>query len=154
MLQSSTSPLVYLPCFSIAEAEYLIEAQKRFRSEELTPASDDPDDAADRIIAALNAAPLPSIYGEYLKVLVNADDYLDIRAIAAKLNISPTQIGAMASKLSARLKKVATASELRDLKTPLNLLVAIRYDQGTKEASHRLTDPAGRSAAVRFLGKE
>jgi hypothetical protein len=49
------------------------------------------------------------------------------------------------------LKKVATSSELRDLVTPLHLLISIRYEQGTKEASHKLTDPHGRAAVERFL---
>ncbi|NBB42440.1 hypothetical protein [Sphingobium yanoikuyae] len=148
-----TSPLVYIPCYSLPEAEFLLAAQQRYRADDpAVLATDGHDDTADRIITALKAAPLPTIYGEYLRVLLDADDYLDIRAIATKLNISPTQIGAMASKLSARLKKVATATELRDLKTPLNMLVSIRYDQGSKEASHQLTDPAGRTAAQRFLG--
>ena len=151
---TTAAPVVFIPCSSLAEAGHLLEAQSRYRATMgESPASSMPshDDSADRITAALGSAPLPQVYGDYLRVLFDAPNYLDIRAIAAKLNISPTQIGAMASKLSARLKKVASANELRDLKTPLNLLVTIRYDQATKEASHKLTDPAGRDAVTRYL---
>ena len=133
---------------SLDEAQHMLAAQVDYRR---TATAKPGDDLVSRILSALKTSKLPQVYDEYFTVLYKTSDYRDIRSIAADLNAKPAQIGAMASKLSARLKKVATSTELRDLATPLHLLVSIRYAPGTKEASHKLTDPAGRAAVARYL---
>ncbi len=77
--------------------------------------------------------------------------YLPLDALADKLKLSVAQVQARFSKLSGRLKRVATEAELVDhRKTPLGLLVDVAYAADT--TSYRLT-PAGRAAVRQYLGR-
>jgi hypothetical protein len=76
---------------------------------------------------------------------------LPLEALAGQLKLYISQVQARFSKLSARLKRVATPAELADhRKTALGLLVETAYAAET--TSHRLT-PAGRAAVRRYLGR-
>jgi hypothetical protein len=118
-------------------------------------AADDGDrDAAARILRGLRIVPLSAPYTRILRAWYEGgrpeDGYLHIRDLARVAGISSDQARAMISKLSSRMRRIATPADLQALKTPLRLLVEVDYDE-SNSSLHRLTR-AGRLAVAEYLG--
>jgi len=141
-----------LAAAALAADEYDLEAETRqIAAEQAGNDRDDPPEAG-TIYKALTWGPLDSSYSAMLQAWLDApaSSFLLLDALAAKLNLSVGQVQARFSKLSARLKRVATPAELAGhKKSALGLLVETAYAGET--TSHKLT-PAGRVAVRRYLG--
>jgi hypothetical protein len=156
-----TDVLYFLGCRSIGALEAAGRAAEEFErqtntqqipTEPLDTEAAEPD-GTDTIYRALTWGPLGVSYTAMLSAWYDTprNAYLPLDALAAQLKLSVAQVQARFSKLSGRLKRVATAAELVDhRKTALGLLVEIAYAADT--TSHRLT-PAGRAATRQYLGR-
>jgi hypothetical protein len=119
-----------------------------------TDIPDEEPDLADTIFRALTWGPLGKSYCdafmEFLKLELGGG-YLPVPTLAARLNLSIGQVQARFSKLSARLGRVATASQrAAHSKTALTMMFDIAYTAANTE--YRLT-AAGRQAVVRYLAR-
>lgn len=153
--------LLLLSCPSIGSLEAARRAAAEFERQASMPQvpPEPPETEAeepagtDTVFRALTWGPLDASYTRMLTAWCDtpANAYLPLEALAKQLGLTVAQVQARFSKLSARLKRVATQAELADhRKTALGLLVETAYAADT--TSHRLT-PAGRAAARRYLGR-
>lgn len=152
----------FLGCSSIGALEAASRAAEEYEqgqaglnqilAEPLEPEAAEPD-GTDTIYRALTWGPLGLSYTALLTAWYDTppNAYLPLDALAERLKLSIAQVQARFSKLSARLRRVATADELVDHpKTALGLLVEVAYSADT--TSYRLT-PAGRAAVRQYLGR-
>jgi hypothetical protein len=107
---------------------------------------------ASRIFKGFTWRPLGPAYAEIFRELLGAPDGrgVKIEDFVAKLNATADEMKARLSKLSGRMKRIATPEELARVRTPFMLFADIEYDG--KSSQYRLT-PAGREAAKRYLGQ-
>lgn len=121
-------------------------------SEGVTPQIDATTAAvADRILKGLNWGPLGPRYRAMLQVWLDAPEgqAVTVKRLAEAIGATRVELKANLSKLSARMKRIATTEEAASLRTPFLLLADIEYDE-TNSSRHRLT-PAGREAVRRYL---
>jgi hypothetical protein len=156
-----TDALYFLGCRSIGALEAAGRAAEEFERQAsvqpapgvLPGAEEDEPDGTDTVFRALTWGPLNASYERMFAAWYDTppNAYLPLEALAGQLKLYVSQVQARFSKLSARLKRVATPAELADhRKTALGLLVETAYAAET--TSHRLT-PAGRAAVRRYLGR-
>ena len=117
----------------------------------------EPDEApsksgsSDTIYRAFTWAPLGNSYSKMFQIwsALKPEEYLSVDKLASRLGLSVGQVQARFSKLSARIRRVASDEELAPHpRTALGIMVDIAYSpQGT---SHRLTND-GRAAVQRYL---
>lgn len=108
---------------------------------------------AQRIYKGLTLAPLGPQYQQMLQEWLDAPkgELVKIEDLAEKLDAPIEVLRARVSKLSARMKRIATPEEIETVRTPFMLLSDLKYDE-RKFARYRLT-PAGREAVHRYLGR-
>ena len=150
MLRNDTAMLVL--CRSLCEAEAASAAIERLRNAETQQREREIEpDTVERIHTGLSLAPFPQEYRDMLRVWYDHDpsSFVSISAQIEKLNKTAGQMRAMLSKFSARMKRIATPTEIKELRTPLMLLLDISYDE-SHSSSHKLTS-AGRKAVKRYL---
>lgn len=144
----------------VAAAE---QAVRTFREHQVTePAKVDitatealPTGLADRIQrihrGLTRPGPLPAIYGAELRVLYEAGtEAINLEAIASKVGVSASEVTAHLSKMSARMKRIATPAELEALPKAFLLLGDIEPTDDGSSKKYRLT-LAGREAVRRLL---
>ena len=108
----------------------------------------------DTIYKALTWGPLGQSYNAMFETWLAQPEqaFLSIERLAEEVELSVSQVQARFSKLSGRLRRVASAEELeKSPKTALGLLVDAAFD-AAGSPSHRLT-PAGRVAVRRYVGE-
>ena len=93
--------------------------------------------------------------GRYLQIFrewLNAPqgETVKIEDLSKKIGASIEELRASTSKLSARMRRIATPEEIASLRTPFLMLADLTYND-KKMARYSLT-PAGRDAVRRFLG--
>ena len=71
-----------------------------------------------------------------------------VQELSKTLGLKGKSASAMLTKLSGRMRKIATADELADFRTPLNLLLEIAYDE--RHPSRAKLTPSGRAAVKTF----
>jgi hypothetical protein len=107
---------------------------------------------AQRILKGLRLGPLGPHYDAMFKEwLAEADRPLPIDDLARRVGATRNEVRARLSKLSGRMKRIATPEEIATLSTPFLVLADIEYDQ-SNSSSHRLT-AAGREAVRRYLSR-
>lgn len=126
--------------------------QRTENSHGATPQIDGPTAAvAERILKGLNWGPLGPRYRAMLETWLDAPlgQAVTIGELAEAVRATRVQLKANLSKLSARMKRIATTEEAASLRTPFLLLADIEYDE-RNSSRHRLT-PAGREAVRKYL---
>jgi len=88
------------------------------------------------------------IFRELLDAPLGAE--VRIEDLSKKIGATTEELRANTSKLSARMRRIATPEELAIYRTPFLLLADLTYNE-SKMARYTLT-PAGRDALRRFLG--
>lgn len=107
---------------------------------------------AQRILKGLRLGRLGPKYDAMLKAwLAQPDRPLPIDALAKKTGATIQEMRARLSKLSGRMRRIATPEETATLSTPFLLLADIEYDE-RNSSSHRLT-AAGRAAVGLYLSR-
>jgi hypothetical protein len=106
---------------------------------------------AQRILKGLTWGPLGPRYNAILGAWFEAAPGQAVRIdeLAKTLHATSHELRANLSKLSARMKRIATPEEAASLRTPFLLLADIEYDE-KNSSRHRLT-PAGREAVRQYL---
>jgi hypothetical protein len=91
-------------------------------------------------------------YAAIFETLLDApeDQAIKLESLATQLKSTVDEVKARLSKLSGRMKRIATPQEIARVKTPFTLFADIEYD-GTS-TQYRLTQ-AGHEAAKRYLGR-
>jgi hypothetical protein len=107
---------------------------------------------ASRIYKGLTWRPLGPTYAEIFRELLDAPNGQEVKMedLVTKLRATGDEVKARLSKLSGRMKRIATPEEIARVRTPFMLFADIEYDG--KSSQYRLT-PAGREAAKRYLGR-
>lgn len=146
-----------------AEADVVLNALEAYRrappltDTAITPAPEtalslDISGSAERIFQGLGWARLGPGYEKILRTWLDAGAaYTKVDDLAEAVAVSLVQIRSMISKLSGRMKRIATDDEIKNLRTPMLLLVDVHYDE-KGSSRHRLT-AAGREAVKRYLGR-
>lgn len=108
---------------------------------------------AQRVLKGLNLGPLGPRYQKILETWFNAapNQAVTVEDLQAAVGASNVEIRANLSKLSARMKRIATVEEAASLRTPFLLLAEIQYDE-RNSSRHRLTT-AGREAVRQYLNR-
>lgn len=108
---------------------------------------------AQRIYKGLTWRPLGPRYREMFEAWLTAPsgEAVKIEDLATRLNTSVEHLRANLSKLSARMKRIATAEEIANVRTPFQLLADIEYD-ARNSSQHRLTE-AGKEATRKYLDR-
>jgi hypothetical protein len=108
---------------------------------------------AQRIYKGLTWRPLGLRYQQMFQVWLDAPsgEAVKIEDLATRLNTSVEHLRANLSKLSARMKRIATTEEIANVRTPFQLLADIEYD-ARNSSQHRLT-AAGKEAARKYLDR-
>jgi hypothetical protein len=106
---------------------------------------------ANRILKGLNWGPLGARYRAMLETWFKAPSgqAVTIDDLAKTVGATRNELRANLSKLSARMKRIATPEEAAALRTAFLLLADIEYDE-FNSSRHRLT-PAGREAVRQYL---
>jgi hypothetical protein len=151
----STSPaspaVVFLPCQSLDEAAFLLDQQTAYRQRAAQTEGDPLNaDLVHRVARALREPKLTPIYLDYFRLLLEQTDFMKAQEIAQRLGLTVGQVGAMASKLSQRMKSILTAAEKAELRTPVYVMIDVGYDDAN--ASYHKLQPVGRMAVQRLLG--
>jgi hypothetical protein len=91
-------------------------------------------------------------YALIFRELLDAPQGAEVRIedLSKKIKATTEELRANTSKLSARMRRIATPEELATHRTPFLLLADLTYNE-KKMARYTLT-PAGRDALRRFLG--
>ena len=158
------------PAFSInslqspAEVAVAWQAVENYRRTQLIPLPENPDsragqidsavaELAQRIYKGLTMGPLGPRYKAMMEVWLAAPagHAVTITDLAKKVGCTTVEMRANLSKLSARMKRIATPQEAASLRTPFMLLAEIEYDE-TNSSRHTLT-PAGREAVRKYLAR-
>jgi hypothetical protein len=158
------------PAFSInslqspTEVAVAWQAVENYRRSQNIPLPQNPDpgagqidpavaELAQRIYKGLTMAPLGPRYKAMMDVWLAAPagHAVTVVDLAKKVGCSDIEMRASLSKLSARMKRIATPQEAASLRTPFMLLAEIEYDE-TNSSRHTLT-PAGREAARKYLAR-
>jgi hypothetical protein len=147
-----------------AEVAVVSEALARHRRVQGAPAPEDREfhatevdgataESSERIFRGLCLAPLGPpyrrIFEEWLKT--PESEVVGLEELAARTGASIEEVRARTSKLSGRMRKIATPEEIATLRTPFLLLADLTYDE-KNYARYALTR-AGRQAVRRFLGR-
>lgn len=147
---------------SPAEVAVAWEAVERYRQSRKAPQSENSGSTipqidastaavAERIYKGLSWGPLGPRYTTMLATWFDAPagQAVTINDLAKTVGATRDELRASLSKLSGRMKRVATPEEAAALRTPFLLLADIEYDE-RNSSRHRLT-PAGREAVRRYL---
>jgi hypothetical protein len=106
---------------------------------------------AQRILNGLTYGPLGPRYRATLSEWLDAPkgEAVPIEELGKRIAANKFELRAILSKLSARMKRIATPEENASLRTPFLLLADIEYDE-RNSSRHRLT-AAGREAVRLYL---
>lgn len=107
---------------------------------------------ASRIYRGFTWRKLGPAYADIFRELLEAPKGQEVKIedLATKLGVTVNVVKARLSKVSGRMKRIATPEEIARETTPFKLFADIGYDG--KSSQYRLT-PAGREAAKRYLGR-
>jgi hypothetical protein len=108
---------------------------------------------AQRIYKGLTSAPWGPRYDQILQELLDAPEgeVVKIEDLEKKLGATIRELRASVSKVSGRMKNIATPEEIENLRTPFLLIADLKYDE-KHFARYQLT-AAGREAVRRYLGR-
>jgi hypothetical protein len=154
----------YVGLQSPAEVAVAWKAVEQYRQSSKAPQSENPNSTmplpqidattaavAERIYKGLSRAPLGPRYAKMLAAWYDAPagQAVTIDDLGKTVGASRHELRASLSKLSGRMKRIATPDEAAALRTPFLLLADIEYDE-RNSSQHRLT-PAGRDAVRQYL---